>query len=101
MNRTSKIAALIIGCFALSIAPACAGNWGQFRGPNASGKPEREDRLPDEIGPETNVLWKTSLPGGHSSPAIFGDRIYVTGENRDDLFTLCLDRETGQEIWRT
>src|SRR4029079_7722955 len=40
------------------------------------------------------------LPKGHSSPAIFGDRIYVTGENEEQLLTICLDRRTGQVLWQ-
>jgi outer membrane protein assembly factor BamB len=101
MNRLLKITALIIGVAALCASSGLAGNWGQFRGPNASGRAEREDRLPDEVGPETNVLWKTSLPGGHSSPVIFGDRIYLTGADKDLLVTFCLDRDTGKQLWRT
>jgi outer membrane protein assembly factor BamB len=101
MTRTCVTAALVGGLVASLAIPASAGNWNQFRGPNASGRAEREDRLPDEIGPETNVLWKTALPGGHSSPAIFGDRIYLTAAQDDQLLTLCLDRATGKEIWRT
>ncbi|HEY3966399.1 MAG TPA: PQQ-binding-like beta-propeller repeat protein [Planctomycetaceae bacterium] len=101
MNRTLKIAALTGVFFGACLASALAGNWGQFRGPNASGRAESEDRLPDQLGPETNVLWKVSLPGGHSSPAIYGERIYLTGESGDSLFTFCLDRESGKELWRT
>ena len=76
-----------------------AGDWPQFRGPNAAGRAEREERLPDEIGPSTNVIWKTELPKGHSSPAIFGDRIYITAERGEQLFTIGLDRNSGRVLW--
>ncbi|MBI3866863.1 MAG: PQQ-binding-like beta-propeller repeat protein [Planctomycetia bacterium] len=101
MHRSLKFAA-VTGTFLIASAAtlALAGNWGQFRGPNASGRAEREDRLPDEVGPETNVVWKVELPGGHSSPVIFGDRIYLTGKNDDGLRTYCLDRETGKVRWQ-
>jgi outer membrane protein assembly factor BamB len=100
MNRTWMIAALT-GALLFAIVPLLhAGNWGQFRGPNATGKAERDDKLPDEIGPEQNVIWKRELLGGHSSPAIFGDRIYLTAEDKDKLLTLCLDRQTGRQLWQ-
>ncbi|MBS0263987.1 MAG: pyrrolo-quinoline quinone, partial [Planctomycetes bacterium] len=79
---------------------AIAGNWGQFRGPNAAGRAERDEKLPDAVGPETNVIWKREFPAGHSSPAIFGDRLYLTAERDDQLLTICLDRQTGRELWQ-
>src|SRR5262249_3112116 len=42
--------------------PLSAGNWAQFRGPNAGGRPERDVPLPDQLGPATNVIWKVPLP---------------------------------------
>jgi len=81
-------------------APLCAGNWAQFRGPNATGLAERDEALPNEVGPTTNVLWKAALPKGHSSPAIFGNRIYVTGEDDGKLLTIALERQTGEILWK-
>src|SRR6516165_5366352 len=54
-------------------AGARASDWPQFRGPNASGRPASEAPLPAELGPDTNVLWKTPLPPGHSFPVVGGD----------------------------
>src|SRR5207302_1036700 len=55
---------------------------------------------PTEIGPDQYVLWKTSLPPGHSSPILLGDRIYVTAAQNKKLFTISLDRASGKELWR-
>jgi len=76
-----------------------AAEWAQFRGPNASGISE-DKNLPVEFGPEKNVRWKTTLPPGHSSPAIAGDMIFVTGFEGDKLLTIALDRTTGRILWR-
>jgi outer membrane protein assembly factor BamB len=47
------------------------------------------------------VLWQTELPVGHSSPCIWGDRIFLTAfVDKSRLETLCLDRLTGQVRWR-
>jgi len=56
--------------------------------------------LPVEFGPAKNVLWKTPLPLGHSSPVLTVDRIFVTGYEESQLLVLCLDRKTGKILWR-
>jgi outer membrane protein assembly factor BamB len=64
----------------LPAAAPSKGSWPSFRGPNASGVADGQD-LPDTWnGPDgKNILWKTAIPGlAHSSPVVWGDRIYVT-----------------------
>src|SRR5207248_6366766 len=52
-----------------------------------------------------NVTWKVPIPGiGHSSPVIWGDRVFPTtsveGANREGKRELlCLDRRTGKILW--
>jgi outer membrane protein assembly factor BamB len=76
-----------------------ASDWPQFRGPNCSGRAAGDERLPDRIGPNRNVLWKTALPPGHSSPVVAGDRVYLTAERDKKLFTVALDRKDGRVLW--
>jgi outer membrane protein assembly factor BamB len=75
--------------------------WPQFRGPGGQGVATDEAKLPTEFGPSKNVLWKTPLPLGHSSPCIWDDRIFLTAANSDErrLITICLDRQTGDVLW--
>jgi outer membrane protein assembly factor BamB len=72
--------------------------WSRFRGPNGSGISSSR-RLPSEFGPSTNVVWKTELPFGHSSPALTHDRIFLTAARSARLVTICLDRRTGKVLW--
>jgi outer membrane protein assembly factor BamB len=76
--------------------------WPQFRGPGGAGLAREGMKLPTQIGPAKNVVWKTALPPGHSSPCVWGDRIFLTGFDKKTkkLETLCLDREKGQILWR-
>lgn len=47
------------------------------------------------------MLWKSELPPGHSSPAIIGDKIFLTAvRDKEHLETLCLDRASGKILWR-
>ena len=74
------------------------GGWSRFRGPNGSGI-STSTRLPTEFDPTRNVVWKTALPFGHSSPALTRDRIFLTAVRADRLVTICLDRRTGSVLW--
>src|SRR5262245_7591738 len=87
---------LLIACPALL---AAAVNWSQFRGPNASGVAP-DTNLPVEFGPGKNLIWKTPLPPGHSSPVLTATRIFLTAFEGDRLLTFCLDRATGRIEWR-
>jgi outer membrane protein assembly factor BamB len=74
--------------------------WPQFRGPNSSGL--GEGRPPVDFGPDQNVLWKTPLGPGLSSPIVWEGRIFLTEFDRTNkqLATLCVDRRTGKILWR-
>ena len=73
--------------------------WPQFRGVNASGVSDATN-LPVEFGPAKNVIWKTALPAGHSSPVITADRIFLTAFDAANLYVITLDRATGKILWR-
>jgi len=76
--------------------------WNQFRGPNGQGV-VKADNIPVHFNPESNVLWKTAIPPGHSSPVIWNNRIFLTGYNptgAHELITLCIDRRNGKILWR-
>jgi outer membrane protein assembly factor BamB len=94
--------AILITLFATSVTVA-SDEWTQFRGPNGTGV-SATTGLPQEFGPKKNVVWKTELPPGHSSPVLTRDRIFVTAftKEKDDhkLFVICLDRQTGKILWQ-
>jgi outer membrane protein assembly factor BamB len=76
--------------------------WNQFRGPNGQGVAEADD-IPVQFGPESNVLWKTAIPPGHSSPVIWNNRIFLTANepaNKKELITLAINRREGKILWR-
>jgi len=74
-------------------------DWPQFRGPNAAGVSE-DVNLPVSFGPQQNVFWKTPVPLGNSSPVVAGDKVYLTGFEKDRLLTIALDRATGRVLWQ-
>src|SRR5215213_5587974 len=95
-----KIITLFVALLLLSpLTIAAADEWSQFRGPNGTGVSDTKG-LPSEFGPNKNVVWKTELPPGHSSPVLTRDRIFVTAHRNYQLFVICLERQTGKILWQ-
>jgi outer membrane protein assembly factor BamB len=60
---------------------------------------EETSSLPLRFGPNENVVWKTPLAPGRSSPILGGDRIFLTGHQDERLYTYAIDRDTGRVLW--
>jgi len=76
--------------------------WSQFRGPNASGVAASEARPPIEFGGDKNLLWRAELGSGHSSPSVWGGRVFVTTYDKEakQIAVVCLDRSNGKLLWQ-
>jgi len=58
--------------------PPAADNWPQWRGPGGLAVGGAES-YPDTWSETEHIAWKTPIPGrGHSSPVVWGDRIFLT-----------------------
>jgi outer membrane protein assembly factor BamB len=100
MRKT--ILQLVVCLLASSTSSVLAQNWDQFRGPNGEGV-SATTGLPSEFGPKKNVVWRTELPPGHSSPVLTRDRIFVTAHSKEQnhkLFVIALDRKSGKILWQ-
>jgi outer membrane protein assembly factor BamB len=81
-------------------ANAHAQEWTRFRGPNGAGI-SRAKTVPTKIS-DGDINWKIELPGsGHSSPVLWGERIFLTstGDKAGGLSVLCIDASDGQVVW--
>ncbi|MBO0860333.1 MAG: PQQ-binding-like beta-propeller repeat protein [Chloracidobacterium sp.] len=75
-------------------------DWPEFRGPTGQGH-SVERNLPLKWSETKNVRWKTAIPGrGWSSPAILGDRIWLTTatEEGKSLRAISIDGAKGAII---
>lgn len=86
---------------------ASAEDWPEFRGPGGQGHSNARS-LPVQWDLETDVLWKTPLPGhGWSSPIVHDGRIFLTtaiplpkdSANKQSLRALSLDAASGEILW--
>jgi outer membrane protein assembly factor BamB len=94
-NVLTRLSALPLLCLLASAAD----QWTQFRGPNGSGV-DSSSGYPIEFSPTKNVVWKTTIPFGQSSPVLAGGHVYLTASEPDKLLTICLNAKTGRELWR-
>ena len=47
-----------------------------------------------------NIKWKIPIPmHGKSSPVIWGDKLFLTGENGKDFEVYCIDKNKGEILW--
>ncbi len=101
-------------------------NWPSFRGNDAGGIAEGFPLPSTWDAPQSqNIIWKTAVPGlGHSSPIVWGSRIYVStaisaaarhdlkvglygdiGSVQDDssykYVVYCVDKQSGKILWET
>ena len=76
-----------------------AAQWPRFRGANGAGVSET-DRPPTTFGPSSNRLWHVEVPPGHSSPAIWGDHLFVTALENSTLIVMAFRRRDGTLLWR-
>ena len=121
-----RIALCTMVALALAAFPLIAdGNWPQFRGAHARGVADGyKTPVEWDVASGKNVKWKTAIPGlGHSSPVIWGDRVFITtavsskgesflrvglyGESPEnseeyehDYRIYCLNKNTGEVLWK-
>jgi len=77
--------------------------WPRWRGPSGQGLVSGTG-YPDKWSATENILWKTAVPGrGHSSPIVWGDRIFVTTAYDDGarLSLIAFRRSDGTRLWET
>ena len=109
---SSSFLVTLLSCFlVLAIVSSCTDgskfqpdsmHWLQFRGEGALGIAPGEAMPPIHFSADTNLLWKTEVLPGWSSPCIVNDRIYLTGFDQEDslLYTFAVCREKGDILWR-
>jgi outer membrane protein assembly factor BamB len=113
----------------LPAAEPLPNTWPGWRGPTSDGI-SIATGFPQTWSPDSNIAWKVEIEGrGHSSPVIWGDRVFVTtdiegavipgagavkhklegqayrhpdangGDRKHTLKLLCFDANTGKRLW--
>ena len=77
-----------------------AQEWTRFRGPNGTGISLAKG-IPSKFT-LADANWRVALKGeGHSSPVLWGDRVFVTGSDarKESFIVKCLKVADGLEVW--
>ncbi|HEX3601031.1 MAG TPA: PQQ-binding-like beta-propeller repeat protein [Lacipirellulaceae bacterium] len=88
-------------CLLVFASIVSAENWDRFRGPNGAGQSD-DSGIPTTWEPN-NFLWKQPLDGvGHSSPVIWGDRLFLTWADTSTgaQVVAAFDVKTGHPLWQ-
>ncbi len=87
----------------LAAAQPAVPEWKRFRGPNGTGVAETGP-LPAEFGKEKNLVWRTALAPGYSSPVVGNECVFVTSydgpKEAHTGWTHCIGRADGAERWK-
>ena len=77
-----------------------AENWPQWRGPSLNGV-SGETGLPLRWSRTEHIAWKLELPAwSGSTPAVWGDRIFLNVAEGRDLSLWAVDRARGTVLWK-
>jgi len=79
-------------------------DWARWRGPNGNGIAADNQKPPVLWDEQTNVVWKSKVPGrGHSSPIVIGEQILLATADplQEVQAVLCYHRKTGKLLWET
>jgi outer membrane protein assembly factor BamB len=92
---------LLMDCLVMTAQHTLSQEWTRFRGPNGTGVAHAPG-LPLQWTLK-DCLWRVELPGvGHSSPVIWGDRLFITSgvEKTGQRIVSCLSTAGGRRIWQ-
>jgi outer membrane protein assembly factor BamB len=91
---------ILAALFSLSVTQLIlAENWPYWRGPTLDGV-STEKGLPAEWGEGKNVVWTLPMPGmGCSTPVVWGERMFLTSEDGEDVVLLCVSTD-GKLLWK-
>ncbi|MDE2887820.1 MAG: PQQ-binding-like beta-propeller repeat protein [Gemmatimonadota bacterium] len=83
----------------LCFSPARA-DWSQWLGPDRTGISTETGFLKTWPKDGPDVLWKKNLGVGFSGISVADGRVFTMFAEGDDEFVVCLNEESGDEIWR-
>lgn len=102
MQRTCLYRVGICVFLSIGVLNSYAENWPCWRGPRGDGT-SLETNVPVQWDADTQILWKTPVPGvGHASPIVWENRIFTATALPDsrERVLVCFDRQTGACLWQ-
>lgn len=102
--KKNRLSWVIVGAVLMTVGfvLACNGladNWPQWRGADLRSV-SNELSVPVEWNKDKNMLWRLPMPGpAGSSPVVWGDNVFATSVDGDNLVLLCVGTD-GKLKWK-
>ena len=105
-TRTLVWCLALAGCVLLTVGPALANDWPEWRGTGRVGV-WAETGIVQELPAELKVKWRVPINSGFSGPAVVDGRVFITDWAEDPASrtmdgterAIALDEETGEILW--
>lgn len=98
MNHVCYRLCLLVTSSLMFGGSAQAGNWPQWRGPNGNSVSD-ETNLPLQWSETSGIAWKCPLAEGSSTPAIWGDAVFLTSQKDDTMMVHRINKADGKIVW--
>lgn len=101
--KMEKTTVLFVSFFFLFSCKQPNTEWFQFRGTNALGIASKSATPPTDFGPDKNLIWKTEIPRGLSSPILVDENLVATGADTENkkYIVWCVNSKNGEISWQT
>jgi len=86
----------LCAAFLISASNLTGGDWPYWRGP------EKNGISPDKGWKASGIkkkLWEKNVGLGYAAVAVVGNKLYTMGNKNKNDVVVCLDADTGKEIW--
>jgi len=100
MKNVRLIISVLVTLFVLSSSVSLCQDWPQWRGPDRDGK-ITGFKAPAVWPSDMKQAWKVNVGSGDATPVLAGNKIYLNTRQGDQEIVLCLEAETGKEVWKT
>ncbi len=98
-NLHGFVRVMFTGSAVLTAVTVQGQDWPQWRGPDRDGR-QPGFKIPASWPKELTQKWKATVGRGDASPAVAGKKVYAFTRQDADELTVCLDADSGKELWR-
>jgi len=99
MKKIRLLISVLVTFLILSSSYSFCQDWPQWRGINRDSK-VTGFKAPSTWPTQLKQEWKVSVGFGDATPVLSGNKLYLNTRQEDQEVVLCLDAETGKEIWK-
>lgn len=100
MTVIARIACLTVAVTLLTSAPAEAGDWPFWRGPQHNAVSKEDSRWDKNAWPPKRVVFEAKVDEGASACVVADGRLFTLGWADGQETVVCLDAASGKTLWK-